>query len=426
MPFDDRYGNTLSTSSDAARDRYVEGVDHVLAATYGGVQSFEATVAADPGFALGHAGLARARMYEGDMAGAKSAIARASELSADTTSRERQHVETLSLLLSGQAGAARDLVLSHVQDFPRDAFCAQICTNVFGLIGFSGHVAREAELLAYTTRLLPHYGEDWWMLSMHALSLCEVGEVAASLELMDRALALNPENANGSHFKAHAQYEAGETDAGLGFLETWMEGYDSRGVLHGHLSWHMALWALELGQIDRMWALIDAGIAPGGSQGLPINIVTDTAAIYHRAELAGVSVSSERWQAISDFAAKFFPASGQSFADMHSALCHAMAGESERLEKLMEGTKGYAADLVGPVAHAWKAIAAQQWAEALRRLTPVMADHVRFGGSRAQRDLLELTYVNLLLRLGLRDEARRAMQGRRPIFADHAPVVGYD
>lgn len=425
MALSDRYGNALSTGSDAARDFYAAGVDHILAATHGAVESFEGATEADPGFALGHAGLARARMYAGDMAGAQAAIAQASALSNDASHREQQHIESLSLLLSGKAAAARDLVLAHVRDYPRDALCAQICTNVFGLIGFSGHAGREAELLAYTSALMPHYGEDWWMQSMHALSLCEVGETAASLDLMERSLTANPHNANGSHFKAHAQYEDGQAEAGLDYLESWMESYDSRAVLHGHLSWHMALWALHLGQVDRMWALIDSGIAPGGAKGLPINILTDTAAIYHRASLTGISIAPERWKAMSDYAARFFPATGQSFADIHSALCHAMAGEPDRLMQFSQSPNGFAADLVAPVAETWAAIARQDWSAALAQLGPVMASHVRVGGSRAQRDLLELTYVNLLLRLGQRDEARRAMQGRRPIFAETAPVAGY-
>ena len=57
---DDRYGNALTTSSTTARDAYVEGVDHILAATYGATQAFTRALDADPEFALAEAGLARA------------------------------------------------------------------------------------------------------------------------------------------------------------------------------------------------------------------------------------------------------------------------------------------------------------------------------------------------------------------------------
>ena len=70
----------------------------------------------------------------------------------------------------------------------------------------------------------------------------------------------------------------------------------------------------------------------------------------------------------------------------------------------------------------WRALAAQDWAGALEHLTPVMADHARIGGSRAQRDLLEFAYLEALLKLGLRDEARRLLAMRRPVHSGSAPL----
>jgi tetratricopeptide (TPR) repeat protein len=267
MSLFDGYGNSISTGSQEARDRYDHGVHLFLGANQGAPGAFEAAVAADPGFALGHAASARALMMEGRMADAKAAIARAEALAPAADQRERDHIGALSLLLSGQPGRTRAAIKAHVLGHPRDAMAAQMCTNVFGLIGFSGEVGREAELLAYTEALLPHYGDDWWMMSMHALSLCETGQVAASQTLMDKALALNPRNANGAHFKAHAQYEAGEAAAGRRYLGDWMADYDDRAVLHGHLSWHLALWALHDCDEAAMWDAVDTRVGPGGRQG---------------------------------------------------------------------------------------------------------------------------------------------------------------
>lgn len=420
----DTYGNAITTASDAARDHYNRGMELFLAANWGAVPAFEAAVDADPRFALGHAALARALMMEARMAEAKDAIVRAEALAETCDERERGHIAALSALLAGQAVAARAAVKAHVRTFPRDAMVAQLCTNVFGLIGFSGEVGREAELLAYTDALLPHYQGDWWMMSMHALSLCETGQIAASQQLMEQALALNPRNANAAHFKAHAQYEAGETAAGRSYLQDWMADYDDRGVLHGHLSWHQALWALQDGDEAAMWAAVDSRIGPDGSKGLAINILTDTAAILYRAELAGVAVTPERWQALSDYAARFFPETGQSFADLHAALSHAMAGNGDRLAHIAETAKGFAGDLVRPLARAWGRIARQDWPAALDDLSGVMAATERLGGSRAQRDLIELAYVNVLIKLGRADEARRSLQTRRPVLSGSPPIAG--
>ena len=62
-------------------------------------------------------------------------------------------------------------------------------------------------LLEYTEKLLPHYSDDWWMMSMHAISLCETGQTLEAMQLMEKALNLIPRNANGAHFFAHILYE---------------------------------------------------------------------------------------------------------------------------------------------------------------------------------------------------------------------------
>lgn len=416
---EDRYGNALSTGSKTAAAAYSRGVDHVLEASFGGTDAFRRAIEADPGFALGYAGLARSLMYDADMAGARQALAKAKEVSGALSDRERAHIDIFDLMLTGQVPQARDAVKRHAVDYPRDALAVQAGTNVFGLIGFSGCPGREADLLAYTSMLTPHYGEDWWMMSMHALSLCETGNPRASLDLMERSLELNNANSNASHFKAHAQYELGEPQAGLDYLEGWMTGYDRRGLMQVHLAWHAALWALYLGDHAKMWDHADASIAPGAcASALPINVLTDTAALYWRAQLRGVEVPAHRWEDLSTYAAKCFPKAGQSFADIHAALAHAMAGDGDRLDHLANAAKGFAADLVAPVSRGIQAILRQDWSGALTALTPVMSDHARLGGSRAQRDLLELTYANVLMRMGKGDEAGRVLKMRRPILAD--------
>lgn len=424
MTLNDGYGNRISTASADACANYDRGVQLFLAADYGATGAFEAAVAADPGFALGHAGLARALMMGGRMQDARAAMARAESLLDTLDDRERSHIGAFSALFGGNPKGAREAVKAHVFQHPRDAMVAQLCTNVFGLIGFSGEVGREAELLAFTHALLPHYQDDWWMMSMHALSLCETGQIAASQSLMEKSLALNPRNANGAHFWAHAQYEAGDITAGRKYLGDWIGAYDKRSVLHGHLSWHIALWALHDGDEEAMWETVEAAIRPGNSDSLPINVLTDMAAILYRADLAGFKVAPERWKEMSEYAAQHFSKTGQSFADIHAALCHAMAGDGERLAIIAETTNGYAGDLVRPVARGWAEIARENWTGALSHLSQAMATTERLGGSRAQRDLLELAYVNVLLRLGLKDEAHRTLKLRRPVLNAAPPVAG--
>ncbi len=99
-----------------------------------------------------------------------------------------------------------------------------------------------------------------------------------------------------------------------------------------------------------------------------------------------------------------------------------MAGNEEYLSKLIEGNSGFAGDVVSPVAKAWKAISENKWDTAREELETASSDFERFGGSRAQRDLLEFTYVNVLMRCGKKELARKTLLERRPNFYETAPI----
>ena len=418
----DFYGNHLTTSTGLARDNYDIGLRAFLSANYGAQEAFSQAVEADPNFSLAYLGLVRSFMSSGEIEEAKRALAKAKNVLNVTTDREKSHFVCCELVLSGQAQKARAAVYKHVSEWPRDAMIAQMNTSVFGLIGFSGKAGREADLLEFTGKLLPHYGDDWWMMSMHAISLCETGQSLDSMKIMEKALDLNPRNANAAHFFAHILYEENEVSAGRDYLNAWMPNYDRRSLLHGHLSWHQALWALQDGDERVMWKIVDDAVSQVNTSSLPINALTDTASIYYRAELAGYKVSSERWYKLSEYAADKFPFMGQSFADVHAALAHAMAGNEEYLNKLIEGNSGFAGDIVSPVAKAWSAISENKWETAREELKTASSDFERFGGSRAQRDLFEFTYVNVLMRSGNKEAARKTLLERRPNFYETAPI----
>ncbi|MEC8199634.1 MAG: tetratricopeptide repeat protein, partial [Pseudomonadota bacterium] len=293
----DRYGNTLTTGSDAARDAYIDGVDTFLSGNAGSEEAFLQAVEADPNLAVAHVGVARYRILMADRPGAAAAIQDARNATGQSE-REVSHTEAFGRLIDGDGPGGYKAIRAHVVEYPRDVMIAQTCTSVFGLIGFSGREGREAEQLAYTTYIAPDYGDDWWFLGQHAFAQAEVGQLDLARENIERALEAYPRNGHNAHINAHIFYEEGNNDAGFDYLRDWYVDYDDNAYLHCHISWHVALWTAAAGDMETAWRLLEEGCSPDKSKGPGLNILTDTVSFLHRAQWAGIEVPTERWKQI--------------------------------------------------------------------------------------------------------------------------------
>ena len=92
---------------------------------------------------------------------------------------------------------------------------------------------------------------------------------------------------------------------------------------------------------------------------------------------------------------------------------------------MIDGNEGFAGRYCATSCKGLEAIAKGEWHKAEEELETVSSDFERFGGSRAQKDLLEFTYVNVLLRLGEKEVARKTLLERRPNFLQTAPILGF-
>lgn len=411
---EDRYGNALTTSSTVARDAYVAGMDRLLSADAGIVAAFGQAVAADDGFALAHIALARTLQVQGRGSEIKAPLERGLALAADTTAREQSHIAIFEQILTGRGGAAIPAILEHLKTWPRDAMVLAPITGVFGLIGFSGKVGREAEQLTVLEPFASAYGDDWWFRMVLAFAEIELHKYDRGLRNIETSLRGFGRNAHAAHIRAHLFYELGEREAGLAYLDDWSRDYSPEGQLHCHITWHRALWSLETGRRERAWEIYRTALKPGAAWGPPLNVLTDCASFLLRAEMAGETVDKADWDQIAEFAARFFPNSGMIFADIHSALAFAMAGRRDALQRIIDNPQGPAADILVPIARGFDAFARRDWAAAAAEIRPVLATHERVGGSRAQRDLLEYTMTCALLRNGQRDDALQLISSRRP------------
>ena len=64
---------------------------------------------------------------------------------------------------------------------------------------------------------------------------------------MEKSLNLNPEMLMLRIFLLIFYMKKTKYQQDEDYLNAWMPNYDRRSLLHGHLSWHQALWALHDG-----------------------------------------------------------------------------------------------------------------------------------------------------------------------------------
>ena len=429
MALEDRYGLPLSTASDAAAAAYRDGVDLMLAGWTGMAETLERAIASDPDFALPV--IARARVHafyqQGDLARTKAALAR--ELVAKRgTERERSHVETLALAIEGRLPEAIASTLRHIESWPRDALVLSLPLGAFGLFAFSGMADHDRARHELCERVAQHYGEDWWFLTMSGWSMTENGDGALGRSVTERGFNLRRQNAHAAHAVLHAMFEDGSIDAADRLVDAWIPSYDRAGILHGHIRWHQALGALEHGDAARALAIYADVLQPSATHAPPLNVITDAASLLWRLSAYGHTVPRTLWVEAGTAAQKLFPKSSLSFADVHMALFAAAtqnhAALSARLaaieQRLAEG-KLPAGPVVPAIFRALAAFADEDYAECAKSLAPVLAEVVRIGGSHAQRELVEDTYIVALMRSGEQPRARALLDARlhrRPSLRD--------
>ncbi|MDH2342853.1 tetratricopeptide repeat protein [Bradyrhizobium sp. SSUT77] len=429
MALHDRYGLPLSTTSHEAANDYRDGVDLMLAGWTGAAEALERAVAADPDFALAH--IARGRLHafyqQGDLARKQAALAR-QRVATRGTERERSHVEALALAIEGRLPEALVATLKHIDIWPRDALVLSLPLGAFGLFAFSGMADHDRARHELCERVAHHYGEDWWFLTMYGWAMTENGDVSRGRGVTERGFDLRRRNAHAAHAVLHAMFEDGSIDAADRLVDDWIPSYDRAGILHGHIRWHQALGALEHGDAARAFTIYADVLQPKATQAPPLNVVTDGASLLWRLSAYGHAVPRELWVEGDATAQKLFPKSSLPFADVHMALFAAATHNREALatrlavieQRLADG-KLPAGPVVPAVCRALAAFADEDYAASAQMLAPVLGEVVRIGGSHAQRELIEDTFIVALMRSGELPRARALLDARlhrRPSLRD--------
>jgi len=200
----------------------------------------------------------------------------------------------------------------------------------------------------------------------------------------------------------------------------WSEG----SFFSGHNWWHLALFHLGLDQIDEVMALLDQRVL-GSASPLVLDMI-DASALLWRLQLQGVPVG-HRWDALASRWAAVSGASTYAFNDLHAMMAFVSAdrmGDAMRLLAAQQQALAAGDDNVGflndvglGATQAIHHFALGRHAEAAELLRSVRREAARFGGSHAQRDVLDLTLIAAAERAGdghLADALRRERALVRP------------
>ena len=426
----DRYDLRVSTQSVAARDAYVEACDLLLSMLPGAVEAFDRAIAADPTFALAHAGRAQSLLLKSDFAAARTARATAQSLASNLPAREASHVAFFATLAAGDGDRSIAALLAHIADWPRDAMVLTPTAFTNGLIGSSGAANQKATLLALLDRLAPHYGEDWWFTAHHAMAQSENGQHRPAEAKITRSLQQNPRNAWGAHTRGHVSYEAGEPLAAIAYLAAWLDDYPHDGLLYSHLNWHLALAQLEAGAADDAFARYQTAFSLPVHSGAARAKITDGVSFLWRWELAGQTCPAQAWATLADFARDAVPKPAIAFSDLHVTIAQAAMGDDAGRDRWTREVDALARDgrypagaFVTQLANGFSAFARGDFPAAIAALAPTIGELERVGGSRAQLDLIEFTLLKATLNADRLEDANQLRATRRP-GPNCIPVAG--
>ena len=418
---------TLSGATPAALGAYERALADLRCYAGDPLAHCEEALAHAPAMPMAHALKAYLHLIGTEPAGAAVALATcdAGEPQA-RTGAERAHLRAARLLAAGHWYAAGRVLEDISLAQPRDLLALQVGHQVDYFTG-------DARMLRdRVARVLPHWSREdagyHAVLSMYAFGLEETGDYARAEQMGRAAVELEPRDGWGWHAVAHVMEMRNAPEAGIAWLRPNAETWSAGSGLAVHNWWHLALFHLELGEVDEVLRLYDAAIGGPGSQ-VVLDMI-DQSAMLWRLQLRGIDVG-DRWTALAGRWAAVAQPGLYAFNDMHAMMAFAGAGDRHGQQAILDAQAGamqregdnalFAREVGAPAVRAVQAFADGDFSRAADLLRGIRSRAQRFGGSHAQRDVIDLTLI-AAARLARDDALMRALAWERACLRPHAAL----
>ena len=437
MSSPDPRGNPCGSRSAAARDAAEQALWRMMSFYDTPLADLDAASAQDPGWALPHAmraGFLLSLTEPSLVAEAATHLQRARELADGAPARERAHLEAVQAVLEGRWQAACRAWDELLVEYPRDALALQWAQLWDFYRGDAAHLRlRPARALPEWDEADPLYP---YLLSLYAFGLEEGNLYPQAEDTGRRALALNPKVPWAVHAVAHVMDMQGRFEEGGAWLRQYQADWAEGNGFSGHLWWHNALFRLEAMDLAGALRLLDKRLS-GDSLQITLQRV-DAASLLWRLQLLGADVGARCQRLLEGWDLSAEAAGYYAFNDLHAVLAMLGAGDMARAEAWVarcaervmnaddarRSNHGMAREAGLPLMRALLAYGRGDFDAAADGLYAGRLAAQRFGGSHAQRDLIDLTLLAAAAQ-GSRRGIGRALINERLMAKPATPLTGH-
>ncbi|MEK9970084.1 MAG: tetratricopeptide repeat protein [Ferrovibrio sp.] len=399
--FQDHAGHAVSGANADALALFETAFGQLHCYVGNPLETAEAAIAAAPDFAMAH--LLRAHIYLSGMeaagiAPALQSIATARRLA--NTERETLHTVAAEAWAAGRFESASDRFDDILIGNPRDSLALQMGHLLDFYRGDARNLRdRVLRVMPAWSAAMPHYHA---VLGMLAFGLEETADYTAAEAAGRRACELNPRDAWAHHAVLHVMEMQGRVDDGIRWATAREPHWAPDNGMAVHNWWHLMLYYLERDDHAEVLRLYDTHLRGNGST-VVLELI-DASAMLWRLHLRGVEIGKARWNELALAWSGTADDGVYAFNDVHALIAYLGAGRDDLAARQMEALHRSAerhnfsnaamTTQVGlPAAKALIAFMDGQYQDCIASLRSMRTIAHRFGGSHAQRDLLDLTLI---------------------------------